>query len=114
MILLLFCLCVYVYFYNVLCLSVLQFCVLCMFMLCTFLVFYFCAASHGVIKNDDGPLVIRPNLGLKPLFLKMSYRMYWCFAKFNLHVQEFLVRIALILKVNNLVLTLALTLNICP
>jgi len=24
-----------------------------MFMLCTFLVFYFCAASHGVIKNDD-------------------------------------------------------------
>jgi len=24
-----------------------------MFMLCTFLVFYFCAASHGVIENDN-------------------------------------------------------------
>ena len=37
---------------SIIFLSILQFCVLCMLMLCTFLVFYFCAASHGVIKND--------------------------------------------------------------
>jgi len=44
-----------------------------MFMLCTFLVFYFCAASHGVIKNDNAEWKIArhspgQNIGEKVLF----------------------------------------------
>ena len=44
------------------------------FMLCTFLVFYFCAASHGVIKNDDIPLQ-QPNIWEKMLNIicKLTY-----------------------------------------
>ena len=52
-----------------------NFCVLCMFILCTFLVFYVCAASHGVTKNDK--LEVEDGFSCVPSnFNQLSYWQY--------------------------------------